>query len=109
MKSLIVLVTAVLVAACGARQVEVENEPAPAAEVSIHLTNTLGQAVNVYVVSGGNEIFLGQVNANSTQEMPVRGVASGSIATLRAVTADGTRHFERQNVTLAGQFDWRVP
>ncbi len=109
MKPMMVLVVAVLLAACGSRRVEVETNPTPATEVSLHVTNSLAQAINVYVVSAGNEIFLGQVEANSTQQIPVRGVAAGSMVTLRAVTTDGSRRYERQDVTLTGQFDWRVP
>ena len=54
-----------VVAGCSGRQVEVRTGTEPVAETAIHLTNNLSQAVNVYVVSGGNDIFVKQVAANS--------------------------------------------
>jgi hypothetical protein len=76
----------------------------------VSVTNSLSQAVNVYVVSGGQEIFLRQVAPNSTESLPVTGVAAGSTVTLKATTMDGGRTFTRPNVVLnAGAYQWRVP
>ena len=83
--------------------------PEPATDVAIHLTNNLSQAVNVYVVSGGNDIFLKQVAANSVEHIPVAGVPAGATVNLRAVTVDGTRTYTKNNVTLSSMYDWRLP
>ena len=106
-----ILVSAAVVAACGPRRVEVETAPAAAQEnqVSLHVTNNANQAVNVYVVSGGNPIFVGQVSANSTQQLPVAGVAAGSVVTLRATTTDGASTYTKDNVSLSGSYAWQVP
>jgi Flp pilus assembly protein TadD len=106
------LVTAALLAtltACGGRQVEVRSGAAPVAETSISMTNNLSQAVNVYVESAGNDILLKQVAANSTELLPVSGVATGSSVTLKARTVDGTRTYSKPNVTLTGTYNWQVP
>jgi phosphotransferase system HPr-like phosphotransfer protein len=96
-------------AACSGRQVEVKTGPEPAAEVAVHLTNNLSQAVNVYVVSGTNDIFLKQVAANSVEHIPVAGLPAGTTVNLRAVTVDGTRTYTKDNVTLTSMFEWRLP
>jgi hypothetical protein len=99
----------VALAACGGRQVEVRTGAEPATETSIHLTNDLSQAVNVYVVSGGNDIFLKQVAANSVETLPVSGVPAGATVNLRAVTVDNTRTYTKNSVTLTSMYDWRLP
>jgi hypothetical protein len=98
----------VAAAACGPRNVEVKSAPTRA-ETNVRVTNTLGQAVNVYVLSGDNEIFLRQVPANSETRLPVPGVASGSTVRLRAVTIDGSRTYTSDSVVLQGTYPWRVP
>jgi hypothetical protein len=112
MKSRTALAVAVLLAiattACGPRQVEVRTAP-PRAETNVRVTNSLGQAVNVYVLSGDNEIFLRQVPANSEARLPVPGVAAGSTVRLRAVTIDGSRTYTSDAVVLQGTYPWRVP
>jgi len=87
----------------------VRTAPQTQSEVSLSVTNNLSQAVNVYVVNMGSEIFVGQVAANSTQSLSVGGVSSGSTVTLRARTADGSRTYTRDNVTLTGSYGWQVP
>jgi hypothetical protein len=94
--------------ACGPRQVEVGTAPARP-ETHVRVTNTLGQAVNVYVLSGDNEIFLRQVPANAEARLAVPGVASGSTVRLRAVTIDGSRTYTSDSVVLQGTYPWRVP
>lgn len=110
MKSLIAsLAIAVALSACGPRQVEVTTGPAPAADVSIRFTNNLTQAVNLYVASGGTDVFLKQVAAGSVEVVPVRGLNAGTTVTLKARTVDGTRTYTRDNIYLASNYEWRVP
>jgi hypothetical protein len=110
MKSLIAsLAIAVALSACGPRQVEVTTGPAPAADVSIRFTNNLTQAVNLYVASGGTDVFLKQVAANAVEVVPVRGLNAGTTVTLKARTVDGTRTYTRDNIYLAANYEWRVP
>jgi hypothetical protein len=112
MKSGRALALAVLLAlattACGPRQVEVRTAPART-DTNVRITNSLGQAVNVYVLSGDNEIFLRQVPANSEARLPVPGVPSGATVRLRAVTIDGSRTYTSDSVVLQGTYPWRVP
>ncbi|MEO8194451.1 MAG: hypothetical protein ABI681_11430 [Gemmatimonadales bacterium] len=103
------LMVAVSTSACGPRQVEVTTGPAPAADVSIRFTNNLTQAVNLYVTSGGTDVFLKQVGASSVEVVPVHGLAAGTTVTLKARTVDGTRTYSRPNVYLASNYEWRVP
>lgn len=99
-----------LLGGCGPRQVEVRTTPvAMQAEVSVHLTNRLPKAVNVYVSTGGPDTFLRQVAANTTRELPVPGVTAGTTVTLRATTIDGAESYERRNVVLNGAYLWTLP
>ena len=112
MKRLIVGALLVAVAACGPRQAEVRTAPSTSQnEPTIHFTNNLGQAVNVYVRTGGSDIFIQQVNANTTSNLPVRGVANGSSVELKATTIDGVRTYQPPNktVVLAGTYNWTIP
>jgi hypothetical protein len=110
--SLLSLVLAAAVA-CGPRQVEVRTAPTPTASStpSVQLTNNLSQAVNVYVVSsGGGELFLRQVPANTAETVPVSGLATGSPVTFKAVTVDGSRTYQSRTAPLAPvAFQWAVP
>lgn len=102
-------------AACGPRQVEVTTGPeravdvSTAADASIRITNNLSQAVNLYVTSGGTDIFLKQVGASTAEVVPVRGLPAGTTVTLKARTVDGTRTYTRNNVYLGPAYEWRVP
>lgn len=110
MRSLVLIALAVVLGACASRQVEVSTGTPPASgSVSLNVTNNASQAVNVYVTSGGSDIFVGQVAPNSTQMLSVSGVASGSTVTLKARTADGARTYTRDGVTLSGTYAWTVP
>lgn len=93
----------------GGRQIEVRTGPTAQADVAVHLTNNLSQAINFYVVSGGSDIFVKQVASSSTEHVPILGVAAGSTVTLKAVTVDGTRTYTRDNVALNGMYVWKVP
>ena len=99
--------------ACGPRQVEVRTAPAPVDTTgipSVQLTNNLSQAVNVYVnVSGGTEMFLRQVPANTVEKVAVNGVTRGSTVSFKAVTVDGSRTYQSRSAPLAPSFLWSVP
>jgi len=99
--------------ACGPRQVEVRTAPQTTESAnapSVQLTNNLSQAVNVYVnVSGGTELFLRQVPANTVEKVPVNGVASGATVSFKAVTVDGSRTYQSRSAQLSPMFLWSVP
>ncbi len=98
------------ITACGQRQVEVSTGAQPQSDVAIHLTNNTSTQLNVYVVHGGQRIFVGQVSGNSTQHLPVANVPSGSVVTLEASTVSSTpRTYSRGDVSLSGTYEWRVP
>ena len=112
MRALLAIVASTFaVAACSPRKVEVRTEPSPAAanEAAIHMTNNLTQAVNVYVVNQGTDMFVKQVAANSTDHLPVKGIPVGTSVSLKATTADGTRTYSKQNVVLSAMYEWQVP
>ena len=95
--------------ACGPRRVEVAAGESGPVAAQLAVTNTLSQAVNVYVVSDGAETFVRQIGANASETVPVRGVAAGSTVTLRAVPVDGRDAYTRPNVVLSGTYSWRLP
>jgi hypothetical protein len=107
----VLLVALGLAAACGPRQVEVRTAPTTSTTAqTVQVTNNLSQAVNVYVTAaGGTELFLRQVPANAVEKVPVPSVASGTSATFKAVTVDGSRTYQSRSVPLAGLFIWSVP
>jgi hypothetical protein len=98
-----------LAAACGPRQVEVRTAPAQSAEVAIHFTNNLSKAVNVYVNSGGSDLFVRQVQANTTEHLPVPGIKSGTVVTLKASPVDGSTTYSRSGITMTEMVSWQVP
>lgn len=104
--SMVLLVAAIT--ACN-RKVEVNTAPSPASGMAVHLTNNANQAVNAYVTSNGNDVFIGQVAANSEKTLPVSGIGSGTTVTLKARTADGSRTYTKDDVSLTGSTDWTVP
>ena len=96
--------------ACGGRQVEVRTAPTVTSEQAVQVTNNLSQAVNVYATpSGGQELFLRQVPANTVDKVPVQGVASGSTVVFKAVTVDGSRTYQSRSVALTGLYVWSIP
>jgi hypothetical protein len=109
MKAFLAVALVAVMAGCGGRPVEVQTGPQPASDAAVHVTNNLTQAINVYVVSGGNDIFVGQAAANSTQHLTVTGVASGSTVSLKATTADGTKTYTKENVNLSSMTPYTVP
>ena len=98
-----------LVAACGPRQVEVRTAPTQTADVAIHFTNNLSKPVNVYVNSGGSDLFVRQVAARTTEHLPVPGVRSGTVVTLKANPVDGSNGYSRADVTMTEMVSWQVP
>ena len=95
---------------CGGRQVEVRTAPTTTSEQAVQVTNNLSQAANVYVTpSGGAELFLRQVPANTVEKISVQGVAMGSSVKFKAVTVDGSRTYESRSVALSGLYVWAVP
>ena len=110
----LLIVAFATLAACGPRQVEVRTAPEPVASAqtapALQFTNNLSQAVNVYVtVTGGNELFLRQVAANTVEKVPVSGVATGSQVMFKAVTVDGSRTYQSRSSPLSTLFLWSVP
>lgn len=108
MRILTIVLLAASLAACN-RKVEVGSAPAPSSGMSVHLTNNTNQAVNAYVTASGSDVFIGQVGANSEKSLTVSGVSSGSSVSLKAKTADGSRTYTKDNVTLSSSYDWTVP
>ena len=107
------LVAAVMLAsaavACGPRQVEVRSAPAQAAEAAVNVTNNLSEPVNVYVNTGGEDMFLGQVGGGSASSLPVKGVAAGSTVTLKATRMSDKYTYSKSGVVLSGTYLWQVP
>ena len=105
------LVAAVMLAsaavACGPRQVEVNSAPAQAADAAVNVTNNLSEPVNVYVNTGGQDMFLGQVGGGSASSLPVKGVAAGSTVTLKATRMSDK--YSKTGVVLSGTYLWQVP
>ncbi|HZF68698.1 MAG TPA: hypothetical protein VEZ47_11715 [Gemmatirosa sp.] len=97
--------------ACAGRVVEVGAGPeASGSDATLVVTNSLAQAVNVYVrPAGGSEIFLRQIAGNVTETIPVRGLGVGTSVSLRAAPVDGRLSYSRENVVLARGVTWRVP
>ena len=108
MRILSMVLVIAAITACN-RKVEVNTAPAPASGMAVHLTNNANQAVNAYVTSNGADVFIGQVAANSEKTLPVSGIGSGTTVTLKARTADGSRTYTKDNVSLTGSTDWTVP
>lgn len=109
MRVLYVIALAAAVAGCS-RKVKVNTAPSPATTVtSFQVSNNLTQAVNVYVTSGGADILAGQVGANSTMSLSVRGVQIGGTVSLKARTVDGTRTYTKDDVVFTSGLRWTVP
>ena len=106
------MVLVVAAAGCGKRQVKVvtaPKQPAAAAAVSVHFTNNDNNAVNVFVVNQGTDLFLKQVAANSTEDLPVAGIASGTQVRLKATRSDGSKTYTSDPMALSSTTTWRVP
>jgi hypothetical protein len=104
----LLLALVVSATACGPR-VEVRTAPPQAQQNAIQLTNTLAQAVNVYVNYNGTDQFIQQVRANTALRLPVSGIPAGATVTVKAITVDGTRTYSAQNVVMNGTYNFSVP
>jgi hypothetical protein len=111
MRALVAGMLLLVTAACGGRKVKVETAPKPSgpAAVVVHFTNNDNNAVNVYVVNQGSDLFLKQVAANSTEDLPVAGVASGTQVRLKATRTDGSKTYTSDPMALNAATTWRVP
>jgi len=63
------------------------------------------------VRSGSSDIFLQQVNPNTTANLPARGIANVSSVELKATTIDGVHTYQppNKNVVLSGTYNWTIP
>ena len=109
MRALLAGILLVATIACGKRQVNVETAPRTTAAVTLNFTNNDASAVNVYVVNSGTDVFLKQVAANSTEAMPVPGIAAGTQVQLKATRTDGSKTYTSDPITLTASSNWRVP
>lgn len=78
------------------------------AQISVQVNNTLAQAVSLHVTVDGTDAFISQVPASSSQTIPLH-YAAGTVATLKAVTADGARTYSRPNIALTGVYKFDIP
>ena len=67
------------------------------------------QGVNVYVNNGGNDMFVKMVAANATEHLPVPGVSTGAVVTLKATRVDGSKTYTKTGVSMSGMTPWQVP
>jgi hypothetical protein len=106
----LLVVSTLSITACGQRQVEVSTGAQPQSDVAVEVTNNTNSQLNVYVVHGGQRIFVGQVSSNATQRLAVANVPSGSVVRLEASTVSSSpRTYSRDAVALAGTYNWQVP
>lgn len=108
MRALLMGLALFATAACGPRQVEVSTGEAMQSEVSLNVRNNYSQAISVYVVQGGNPMFVKTVAANMTETIMVRGIAEGTPVTLRATLADGSSTVEK-SANLTNGYSWTLP
>ena len=85
------------------------RRPSQRRAVTLHFTNNDNSAVNVYVVDNGTDHFLKQVAANSTEDLPVADVASGTQVRLKATRTDGSKTYTSDPMALNATTTWRVP
>ena len=97
------------VPACAPRAVEVRTAVDRGADVTLTLANSTDRPVNVYVDVAGTALFLRQVQARSTELLPMRGVPTGSTVTLRAISIDGRSRYEKRDVLAEGSLRWGLP
>jgi hypothetical protein len=106
-----ILGAALLIAGCRPRTVEVRTAPQQTqqTQLAVEVRNSLQQGVNVYASVGGTDTFLRQVAAGATVSIPLQGFAAGQSISLKAVTVDGVRTYQRQNVVLSGTYVFPLP
>ena len=84
-------------------------QPVAAGPPVLHVTNWLTEAVDVHMVGRGPERLLTHVDGRGEARVPVSGVMTDSMVTLRATTAGGARTFTRDSVRVRGTYHWNVP
>jgi hypothetical protein len=109
MRALLAGMLLVATTACGSRQVNVETGAPATTSATIRFTNNDNSAVNVYVVNAGTDMFLKQVAANTTEDLPVAGVAAGTQVRLKATRTNGSQTYTSDPMTLSATTTWRVP
>ena len=109
MRALLAGLLLVATAACGGRKVNVETAPKTSAAVTLRFTNSDNSAVNVYVVNNGTDLFLKQVAANSTEDLPVAGITEGTQVRLKATRTDGSKTYTSDPMALNASTTWKVP
>ncbi|MDQ6925437.1 MAG: hypothetical protein M3154_04280 [Candidatus Eremiobacteraeota bacterium] len=94
---------------CAPRTVQVSNGPEPAA-AGLSFKNGLSTAVNVYVRGpSGNEVFVRQVPAGTSEALVMQGIAPGAHVSLRAAPVNGASGYTRDDVVLGNGASWTVP
>ena len=109
MRALLAGALLVATVACGSRKVDVSTAPSATAAVTLHFTNRDSSPVNVYVVNGGTDLFLKQVAANSTEDLSVANVASGTEVRLKATRTDGSKTYTSDPMSVNATMTWQVP
>ena len=109
MRALLAGALLVAAVACGSRKVDVSTTPKAAASVTLHFTNQDNSAVNVYVVNGGTDLFVKQVQPNTTEDLPVSNVAAGTEVRLKATRTDGSKTYTSDPMPANTTMTWQVP
>ena len=109
MRALLAGALLVAAVACGSRKVDVSTAPKAAAAVTLHFTNKDNSAVNVYVVNGGTDLFVKQVQPNTTEDLPVSNVAAGTEVRLKATRTDGSKTYTSDPMPANTTMTWQVP
>ena len=109
MRALLAGALLVAAVACGSRKVDVSTAPKAAASVTLHFTNKDNSAVNVYVVNGGTDLFVKQVQPNTTEDLPVSNVAAGTQVRLKATRTDSSKTYTSDPMPLNATTTWQVP
>lgn len=110
-RALVAFALVAVTAACGHRKVDTTSAPAQPSgpTYTLTVTNNLTKSVNVYVTNGGVDTFLRQVQATSTEQLPVKGIPASAQVTLKATTSDGSSTYTKANVNLSNNYTWVVP
>ena len=109
MRVLLASMLLAVTAACGGRQVNVETAPRATASVMLRFTNNDTGPVNVYVVNNGQDTFLKNVAAKTTEDVAVPGIAVGTQVRLKATRTDGGKTYTSDPMSLDATTTWRVP
>ena len=109
MRALLAGVLLIATVACGGRKVDVSAAPKATAAVTLHFTNKDNSAVNVYVVNGGTDLFVKQVQPNTTEDLPVSNVAAGTEVRLKATRTDGSKTYTSDPMPANTTMTWQVP